>query len=160
VAFPASPGSLQIAVTAADEAGEIIDRGSRTVVVPDPAGTALWISSPVVFRTSSALEVRQLATDPSPSPYAGRDLERHDRLFVRFATYGAARLTANVAARLLNRAGDAVATLPVRPRPAQTGAYEIDLPLASIARGEFLILIESTHGPERAEAAVPIRVVR
>jgi len=37
--------------------------------------------------------------------------------------------------------------------------YQIELPLASIARGDYLIAIAAARGEERTRALVPIRVL-
>jgi hypothetical protein len=36
----------------------------------------------------------------------------------------------------------------------------VDVPLGSIARGEFIVSIEASRGDDRAEALVAFRVVR
>jgi VWFA-related protein len=156
VSFDATPGKLELAITARDESGEIVDRDKRTITVPDPSSSALWISSPVVVGTTGPLEWR--AAKESPTPSAGREFTRSERLLIRFVVHGANRASATVAARLMTRRGVPAATLAVETTP--DGTYEIDLPLTTIARGEFLISIEAMHAGERAEAIVPLRIVR
>jgi hypothetical protein len=62
-----------------------------------------------------------------------------------------------VSAQLTSKAGATLLELPV----VKTGgeAYQIDLPLASIARGDYLIAVAAARGDERARALVPLRVV-
>jgi VWFA-related protein len=155
--FDAPPGPLRITFSARDATGDVLDRHDRTVDVPDPAARAMWISSPVVIRTSSALELRHVRADPSPTPTPEREFSRNDRLLIRFAVHGANAAAAAVSARLLNNRAQPLTTLSV----ARTGASgEIDLPLISIARGEFLVAIEALHTSDRAQVYVPIRIAR
>jgi VWFA-related protein len=155
--FNAPPGPLRIAFSARDGAGDVLDRHDRTIDVPDPARTGLWISSPQVIRTSNALELRKVKADPSPTPAPGREFSRADRLLIRFTVHGANAGPAEVTARLLNNRAAPLTPLNV----ARTGANcEIDLPLISIARGEFLIGIEARHANERAQVYIPLRIAR
>jgi hypothetical protein len=62
-----------------------------------------------------------------------------------------------VSARLMTRDQKVLVTLPVTALPE--GTYQIDLPLASIARGDFLLAIEAVLNDERATALLPLRVI-
>jgi VWFA-related protein len=158
VSFEATPGKLELTITAFDRAGEIIDRDKRTITVPDPTAPTLWISSPVVVSTKGAIQWRAAKDDPTPAPTAAREFDRNERLLVRFTVHGTNSNAATVVGRLMTRKGAPITTLRVDSNPP--GWYEIDLPLSTIARGEFLLSIEAVHAEERAEALVPIRVVR
>ena len=113
---------------------------------------------PVVVSTRGLIQWRAAKDDPTPAPTAAREFTRSERLLVRFAVYGTNRGAATVMARLTTRNGAALTTLRVDATPA--GGYEVDLPLSTIARGEYLLSIEAVHADERAESLVPIRVVR
>ena len=91
-------------------------------------------------------------------PYAGREFSRTDRLFVRFAVYGTAAPDAAVTARLLNKAGAALSSLNVTGSAVPRDGYEIDVPLASVARGDYIIEIVAAAGDQRARELVPVRV--
>jgi VWFA-related protein len=158
VSFEAPPGKLELTITARDKGGEIIDRDKRTIIVPDPAAAKLWIGSPVVISTTGPIEWRALKDNPSPVPSATREFTRGERLLIRFEVYGANSKSATVSARLKTSRGAPLTTIRVDSNPA--GGYEIDLPLATIARGEFLLSIEANYADERAEALVPLRVLR
>ena len=90
--------------------------------------------------------------------YAGRDFDRRDRLVVRFATYRPLE-NGRVSATLMSRAGVKLVDLPVAADPERSG-YQIDLPLFSVARGEYFLSIEATRDGERAETLFAFRVVR
>jgi len=155
--FDAPPGPLRITFSARDESGDVLDRHDRTIDVPDPAAPGMWISSPLVIRTSGALEFRTVRADPSPTPSAGREFSRSDRLLIRFTVHGANAAPAEVSARLLNRRAQPLTPLAV---DRSGSSCEIDLPLVSIARGEFLIAIEARHAAERTEVYVPLKIAR
>ena len=128
--------------------------------MPDPAAPALWITSPAVFRAQNAREYRSLDRGPNATPFPGREFERTDRIVIRFEVHGAAASTATLAARILSQWGKDLAELPLVPRTTGDGPYEIDLPLSSVARGDFLIAVSATAGADTTRVFVPIRVVR
>lgn len=159
-AFAAPPGSLKVTFTVFDDTKDIIDRDVRTIDVPDPAASALWVTSPALFRAQNAREFRSLDRGPGALPFPGREFMRTDRIVIRFEVHGAAAPTATVSARILSQWGKDLAELPLSPRPAGDGPYEIDLPLSSVARGDYLIALSASAGGDHARALVPIRVVR
>jgi VWFA-related protein len=153
--FEAPPGPLQLAIAMTDAAGEVVDREQRLLQVPDPANTRLALSTPVVFRARTLKESRE----PRLPVHAGREFERTDRVLIRFVTFGAAREDEAVTATLLSRTGTALTRLYPRP-DLVVGRYLLELPLTSIAPGEFIVSIEATRGDERAESLVGFRIVR
>src|SRR5262249_7114694 len=96
---------------------------------------------------------------PTSAPFAGREFNRTDRVFVRIAVYGEAATEAKVTARLLSRTGGELRTLAITPPRPGLESYEIDVPLASLARGDFVIAIAAAAGDDRAETLFPLRVV-
>jgi hypothetical protein len=128
------------------------------VTVPDTAASQLTLTTPVVVRLRNPLELRALASSPVLPLHAGRDFERTDRILIRFAAPGGSGAV-TFEAVLLDRRGKKLTTLTVAP-DASRGGHQIDLPLSSIARGEYVIAIEARRGDERTEAHVAFRVVR
>jgi VWFA-related protein len=155
--FEAPPGSLKMNFTVRDKAGDVIDRAVRVVEVPDASAPALALTTPVVYRVRNVADMRAVMSE-LPPVYAGRDFTRTDRLMVRFATYRTIE-DGRVSATVLSRAGVKLVDLPVAADPAR-GGYTIDLPLFSIARGEYILSIEARRDGERAEALVAFRVLR
>lgn len=92
-------------------------------------------------------------------PFAGREFVRTDRVFVRFAVYGNEAGRATVSAQLRNRTGAPLMPLALTTLAGGETRYQVDLPLASNARGDYLVAVEATHGDERARMLVPLRVV-
>ena len=158
--FPTPSGELKINVIVEDGAGEVIDREVRTIDVPDPAAPALSMTSPAVFRSQNAREQRSLDRDSSPVPFAGREFLRTDRLLIRFTVRGAASGGAKVAAKLLSQSGKDLTELPLSRVTTDGGDYELDLPLGSVARGDFLIALTAAAGSETVRTFVPFRIVR
>jgi VWFA-related protein len=159
LSFPSPPGTLQLQTTVRDAGGNILDEDRRPFVVPDFSSQSLAIGAPLVLRARTAAEARALGGVRQVTPFAGREFIRTDRLFVRFAIYGTAASDAEVSARLTNKAGAALLDLPLTRRTASETEYQLELPLASIARGDYLIAVAAAHGEERTRALVPVRVV-
>ena len=154
--FRAPAGPLTVTVSARDSEGEIIDRETRTLIVPQAELTTIALSTPVMFRARNPVELRALQTEAMPPVYAARDFERSDRLRVRVTLYGTATDGCVVSARLLGTRGAVLSALPVEH--ARPGVYQIDLTASSISRGDFVIAIQAEKGVERVERMVPFRI--
>jgi VWFA-related protein len=159
VAFRATPGALELDFTIHDETGETIDREQREMQVEDPGQTVLALATPVVSRARNAAEFRSLSSQSIPLPYAGREFSRTDRLLVRGVAYGAGAAGAEITAQLVGPRGSTLAELPIRTA-AGPGGYVVDLPLTSLATGEFLIAIAARTASDRVETFVPLRIRR
>ncbi len=170
--FDTPKGTAYVTVTFRDDAGEVLDREMRTVLVPAVNDAALTISSPIVLRASSPLEFRAIQASATPAPFAGREFVRTDRLIVRFFLCGVASSSARVEARLLNAKGTPTTTLPltrsvgapeiVNSTDPETTAprFEVDLPLGNLTPSDWLLAIEAVAGPDRTESLVAFRIVR
>jgi VWFA-related protein len=156
--FVVAPGTLRLTISFRNSAGEVIDREMRSLTIADPAGTPLGLPTPAVFRARAPREWRALRSARAPVPTAVRDFAAGDRLLVRVDAFGAAAGAAQATARLVNRSGVDGAPIPVAARGE--GRFEIDLPLSSIARGEWLLAITATAGEDRAEAMLPFRIAQ
>jgi VWFA-related protein len=158
--FDAMPGQLQLTFAAYDREGAIIDRVPYTLTVPDPAAPAalLVMTTPAVVRARNALEWRRAMSDEPGVLHAGREFTRTDRLLLRFTTYETGDEAA-LSAALLDRRGAKLLDLPVLADVARSGRH-IDLPLAGIAPGEYVVAIEARSADTHAQAHVAFRVVR
>jgi VWFA-related protein len=156
VAFDAPPGTVRISRQLVEADGSPGDKTDSTLEVPDFATAPLSIASPIVFRGRTPLELRAIQADPDPLPFAGRQFERTDRIVVRFLVVGPAAADATITANLLGRRGAQLAVLPFKTVPGR--GYEIDLPIGSIARGEYVISIAASHGADQAKTLVSFRV--
>jgi hypothetical protein len=150
----------------------VIDTETRTVDVPDPtagppaappaattsqppAGFA-W-GTPVLLRARTPIELRAVSSDVNAPPFAGRNFARTDRLLVRVALFGQVEGT-TVTGRLLGRQGQQLVGLPIAPLAGRSGTFQIDLPLQSLAPGDYVIGVNGSKDGRRAETFVAIRV--
>jgi len=156
VAFDAVPGAIHLRRSLTDANGSVTDRQDSTLEVPDFATAPLSIATPALFRARTPLELRAIQSSATPAPFAGRQFGRTDRIIVRFEIYGAAAADATVTVALLSRQGAKLAAMPVRKTDA--GPYEIDLPIGSVARGEYVFEIAASHGADQAKTLLSFRV--
>ena len=154
VEFEVPPGQMDLDITIEDAGSGVIDRETRKLEVPS-LGLGLTLSTPQLFRARTLREWQMLAADPAAIPLPDREFRRTDHLLVRAAGQSAAG-TAIVTARLLNRDGDSMT--PLTTAPAAGGFTNIDVPLANLPTGEFLVEVTATDGTERTIALVAIRV--
>jgi len=156
MSFAAEAGTLQLQLTVRNAEGQTLGEETRSVVVPDVAGAALGITSPTIVVVRNPAELKNLTA--STTPAAVREFARTDRLFIRFSLFGSAASDAVVSAKLLSKSGAALVTLqPSRPADLD-GAYQIDLPLASIARGDYVVEVTAVAGDDHAETLMAFRV--
>ncbi len=152
--FDAPPGELELRMSVeAAAGGGTLDSEIRTIVVPDLTSPDAALSTPRVHRARNALDFRTIAADASAVPGVGRDFSRTERLLIRFDVYGNATPTAI----LLNRQGQKMADVPVTATTVG-GTHQIDLSLASIATGEYLVEITVKGATGEAKDLVPLRI--
>jgi VWFA-related protein len=159
VSFNAPPGLLQLKLAVLDGDGAVLERDVRRISVPNFFADHLAVSSPILLRARTAMELKSLLANPDATPFIGREFRRTERLLVRFEVYGVGSETATVSARLMTRGGGHLVALPVSPIANRPGRYQIDLPLGATARGEFMIAIEASGTGEQVQSIVPLRIV-
>ena len=159
VSFAAPPGLMQLKLAVLYADGTVLEREVRRISVPNFAASHLTVSSPILLRARTPLELKSLMADPDAPPFIGREFRRTERLLVRFEVYGEGAGEATVTARLMTRAGGTLVALPVSGIPGHPGRYQIDLPLGAAARGEFMIAIEASASGEQVQSIVPLRIV-
>ena len=158
LAFDAPPGTLELRLTVHDAAsGGTLDQEIRTIDVPDLTAVGAAVSTPRVFRARTVREYQTLAADAAATPNAARDFSRTERLLIRFDAYAAGGEQVQPTAILLNRAGDKMADVPIAAAQAG-GTHQINLSLASIPAGEYLVEITVNSANGEATELVPFRV--
>jgi hypothetical protein len=90
-------------------------------------------------------------------PAVARDFRRTERLVVRVQAYGPGTEVPDITARILNRSGNPVETLPFTPQPA-TGLVNVQVPLANLAPGEYLVELKAKGQGGEAKQLVAFRV--
>jgi hypothetical protein len=153
--FEAAPGVLHVRQQVVEADGSPGDRQEITLDVPDFEARPLSIGTPAVFRARTPMELRALQAETDPVPFAGHQVARTDRIFLRFGVFGSAAPDATISVHLLSSHGAALAALPVK---SAAGGYEIDLPVTSIARGDYIVAIEASHGGDQAKALVSFTI--
>ncbi len=136
------PGKLSLRLSIEGKPDDVLDTDDRTVDVPDFTEPKARLSTPRVYVARNAREFQSLRADPAAAPTATREFRRTERLLLRLEAVapGAAAGALTYTARLLNRQGDRMADLTIAPPPAGESTT-LDVPLASLPAGEFLIEI-------------------
>jgi hypothetical protein len=125
--------------------------------VPDLTAPVAAISTPRVMRARTVREFQTLAADAAATPIAARDFSRTERVLIRFDAYAAGGEQVQPSAVLLNRAGNKMADVPVAAAQAG-GTHQINLSLAAIPAGEYLVEITVASASGEAKELVPFRV--
>jgi hypothetical protein len=137
----------------------VIDAVGRDVTVPDFSKVTMSFGTPRVFRVRTIPEMQAIRSRPDAVPTAEREFSRTDRLFIRADAYAPGGASPSVTARLLNRAGQAMSDLVVKQ--VAGGPAEIDLPLSSLAAGEYLVELNAkSEGGSSAQELIAFRVGR
>jgi hypothetical protein len=139
--------------------GQVIDSVNRELTVPDFTTVTMSFATPRVYRVRTVPELQALKANPDALPTSEREFSRTDRLFIRAEAYAPGGLMPPVTARLLNRAGQSMADLPVQQRPGNPA--EIELPLSPLAAGEYLIELNAkSEGGSTAQELIAFRISR
>ena len=158
VSFDVDPGNLQVRISVQDARGEVLDTDLRDFKIPDMTTPQVALGTPAVLRSANAREFQALNANPSAVPTASREFRRTERLLVRVQAFAPGTETATVSARVLNRGGNPMADIEARP-PAETTPYwQIDLPLAGFAAGEYLIEVKAKAGAGEATELIPLKI--
>jgi hypothetical protein len=156
--FDAAPGKVELRMTVeAAGAGGTLDSETRTISVPDFTAPLVAISTPRVYRARTARELQSLINDAMAVPTAGREFSRNDRVLVRFDTYGPGTEQPEASAILMNRTGQKIFDVTVAPGVAGA-THQIDLGLASVPAGEYLVEITAKGASGEVKELVPLRV--
>ena len=158
VSFEVPPGQLQLKMTVEGEKGEVLDAETREFTVPDYTHVQTTLSTPWIFRARTARDVQNIRANPASAPAVDRDFSRAERLLIRVNAYAPGGVTPTVAGKLLNRAGAAMADLPMQAFGLTT--FETELPLSALAAGEYLIELTATTESGTAKETIAFRVGR
>jgi hypothetical protein len=156
VVFEVAPGKMQLRLAVEGASAGVLDSEVREIVVPDLTSTQTSLGTPVLFRARTPREIQQLKADAQAVPATTREFSRTDRVFMRVAAYGAGAPALSV--HMLNRAGQSMSELPVTP-PASPGADAVvDVPLAGVAPGDYIIEVKATGEGGQAKELIGFRV--
>lgn len=158
VVFDAAPGRMQLRLSVEGAAGQVLDTEVREIDVPDLMRTEVQLSTPVLFRARNALELRLLSADRNAVPTPSRQFRRTERVLIRFEVYAPGTLAPATEAKLLNRAGQSIFELTPQPFVGGEKTWQIDVPLAGLAAGEYLVEMKASAENSEAKALVAFRV--
>ena len=160
VRFQAPPGKLDLRLTIEGDGTGTLDTEDRDLVIPDLSAPEVILSTPKVWFARNALEFKNLTAGAPPAPGATRDFRRTDRLLIRVDAYAPANAPTKVTAQLLNQQGTKMVDIPVTPPENAAGlTYSIDMPLANLAAGQYLLEITATsEGQKPVSELVAFRV--
>jgi VWFA-related protein len=158
VSFEAQPGKMQLRVSVEGTGAQVLDSEVREVAVPDLTAPQTALGTPEVFRARTLREFQQMKADPDAVPSAGREFSRTDRVLIRVPAYGPGGTAPTVTVKLLNRAGQPMSDLPVSSASPSKFDRQVDLPLAGLAPGEYVVEITAAGEGGEAKELVGFRV--
>jgi VWFA-related protein len=158
VSFEAPPGSVQLRVSIENRDGALLDTEQRQVTLPDFTAAEVMLSTPVVLRALTARELQALRADPDAIPIVSREFSRRERILVRFEAYGPGGTTPAPKARLLNRQGQHMMDLTIEPPEGSRTAAQVEVPIPSLAPGEYLIELSASSDAGSVRQLVAFRV--
>jgi hypothetical protein len=136
--------------------GQVVDSSTRDFTVPDFQRTQVSIGTPRVYRVRTVRELNLIKSNQNAVPTSGREFSRAERIFVRFDAFGSDGAVPQVSAHLLNRGGQAMADVPVQAGGGQI--FQLDMPLAPLAAGEYIIQLDAKSPSGTAQEMVAFRV--
>ncbi len=158
VSFDVPPGKMQLRLSIESLSADVLDSEVREIDVPNLSTAAAAIGTPQVFRARTVREYQQLKADAQSTPTAVREFTRAERLLIRVPAYVPGVSAPVVSARLLNRTGQLMTELPVSPSVGSTDSSDIEVLLASIPTGEYLVEIVVTATGESTKDVLGFRV--
>ena len=157
ITFDVNPGKIQLRMSVTGAASQVLDSETRELTIPDLTSPQITIGTPEVLRARTARDFQQLKADPAGIPIAAREFSRTDRLIIRVPAYGPGGTAPTLSVHLLNRTGSAMSELPASPAPT-AGMQQVELPLAALAPGEYVVEIKATGEGGEAKELVGFRV--
>src|SRR5882762_1578469 len=157
--FEAPPGKLELRMTVEGAGGGVLDQEIRNITIPDLTAARPAISTPRVYAVRTPRELQAIAGNAAAVPPANREFSRTMRLLIRFDSYGPGNEVPVPAAALLNSNGQKFTDVPVVATTAG-GTHQIDMSLATIPAGEYVIeiTVKGATG-DTANELVAFRVV-
>jgi VWFA-related protein len=156
VSFSAAPGAVELKLSVENEHGQVIDATTESLTVPDYGRTGVSLSTPKVYRARTAREMMLLRNNLDAPPVAMREFNRAERLLIRVDAYAPDGGKPEVTAKLLNRDGHPMADVPVQAVDGKP--FQIDLPLASLAPGEYVVELDAKAPSGTAQQMIGFKI--
>jgi VWFA-related protein len=158
VSFDVPPGKLQLRVAVEGSGSQVLDSETREINIPDLTASTTSLGTPEVFRARTLPELNKMKADPEAIPTAIREFIRSDRVVLRVPAYGPGGTAPKLSVHILNRGGQTMNELMAVPAP-RGGEQQIDVPIAGLAVGEYVIEIKATGDGGEATELVGFRVM-
>jgi VWFA-related protein len=156
VTFDATPGQIEMRLVVENARGQVVDSTTQSLTVPDYSRTQISFGTPRVFHARTAREALLIRNNVDAQPSAAREFSRAERLLIRVDAYTQDGGKADVTARLLNRQGTAMSDVPVLAPEGKP--LLIDVPLASLAAGEYVIELNAKSPSGTAQQLIGFKV--
>jgi hypothetical protein len=127
------------------------------VTGPDLSGSAFALSTPMFVRARTTAAFQALRKGGAGTPSPDREFRTSDLVVVRAAVASTVTAPAAVNAALLTRQGKPLASWPAI---LIGGQHQVELPVRSLALGEYVLRFSATSGSEAAEATAAFAIVR
>ena len=155
--FELPPGRQRLRFTSLTAAGDIIDRWIVNQAIPDFSKSSLVLATPKVLRARNMIEFRAIEANAAAAPTAATRFAATDRVLVEIECHAEGPAPV-LAVDLLNAKGDVLRALEA---PVLTnGRARMQLPMASLANGTYVLRITATAGEQTAEQWLAFRVAR
>ena len=154
--FEAPPGPLQLRLSVQNTDGQVMDSAMQELTVPDYTKVQVAFSTPKLFRARTPRDAQAVLANPTAVPTADRTFSRTERMLVRIEAFGPGETKPAVTARLLNRGGTAMSDLQVQGSP--TGATQMEVPLAQLAAGDYLLELTAKSDAGTAQELIAFRL--
>lgn len=151
-------GNALFRFTSYDAAGEVLDRWTMDVAVPDLATPPLALATPRFLLARSAFELRALQSAEGAVPSASRRLRKSDRLLIELEAYSAGRAP-ELTVELLNQKGESLVTLPVAAPADANRQPRLEIPLQLLAPATYVLKVTARTADQQVEQHAPFRIV-
>src|SRR5262245_7047658 len=150
VTFDVPPGKMQLRVSVEGSSSQVLDSETREITVPDLTSATTVLGTASIYRGRTIPEFNRLKIDVDAVPTAGREFARTERLLVRVPVYGPGGTAPALSVHILNRAGQPMNELTAAPFTTPN-TFQIDMPLANLAPGEYVLEIKAGDGDDVKE---------
>ena len=144
---------MQLRVSVESAGADVLDSEVREIAVPDLTAPQIAIGTPAVYRGRTVPEYQRLKADAQAMPTTAREFSRTERVFIRVPAYAPGTSAPTVTAKLLNRTGQSMGDLTVSPSAGRPDSKDIELSLAPMPPGEYVVEITATGRRRACEGA-------
>jgi len=133
-----------------------MDSALQELTVPDYTKVQVALGTPRLYRARTPRDAQAILANAAAVPTADRIFARTERMVVRIDAFGPGESKPAVTAKLLNRAGSAMSDLTVQVAP--TGATQMEVPLAQLAAGDYLLELTAKGDAGSAQEVIAFRL--